>query len=100
MKQNHGVELYRSWVNSSDFKNTQETFGTVPLQSAELAQAINDIDLDPLPQLTGELAYIARQCKTKLPVLPIISRRDAKRLFGKLVRKNKSEKLDFSANGT
>jgi len=44
VKQNHGVELYRSWVNSSDFKNTQETFGTVPLQSAELAQAINDID--------------------------------------------------------
>jgi len=66
---------------------------------AELAQAINGIDLDPLPQLTGELAYIARQCETKLPVLPV-SRRDAKRLFGKLVRKNKSEKLNFSANFT
>jgi len=37
---------------------------------------------------------IARQCETKLPVLPI-RRRDAKRLFGKLVRKNKSAKLDF-----
>jgi len=67
---------------------------------AELAQAINGIDLDPLPQLTGELAYTARQCETKLTVLPIISRRDAKRLFGKLVRKTKSEKLNFSANGT
>ena len=72
VKQNRGVELYRSWVNSSDFKNTQETFGTVPLQSAELAQAINDIDLEPLPQLTGELAYSTRQCKTKRPFCQLV----------------------------
>ena len=39
---NHGVTLYPGWINARDFGSTEETFGTVPLQSEQLQRHLND----------------------------------------------------------
>ena len=90
----HDIEL-SNMREQLRLQNAHESFGTVPLLSAILAQAINDIDLEPRPQLSGKLARNAHRFKTKLPILPIRGK-DAKLLFGKLIRRSKLARLDFS----
>lgn len=41
--ENHNVLLYPDWSNASDYKSTLEHFGTVPIHSKELGEAINQI---------------------------------------------------------
>ena len=38
--------LYPDWSNASDYETTRERFGTVAIHSQELAEAINNIELD------------------------------------------------------
>jgi hypothetical protein len=40
------VLLYPDWSNASDYETTHERFGTVTIHSQELAEAINNIELD------------------------------------------------------
>ena len=47
MQRNHRVLLYPDWSNASNFIETQEKFGTVPLHSPELAAALHEnVNLD------------------------------------------------------
>ncbi len=46
VERNHGVLLYPDWSNASDYKTTREHFGTVAIHSQELADTINNIELD------------------------------------------------------
>ena len=46
VEENHGVIPYPEWSNTTDFIPTEEGFGTVPLQSVELGEAIRNINID------------------------------------------------------
>ena len=37
VRKNHSIILHPGWVNASDYKDTPESFNTVPLHSQELA---------------------------------------------------------------
>ena len=39
---NHNMVLYPNWVNTSDFKDTPESFDTVPLHSQQLDRAVRN----------------------------------------------------------
>ena len=38
---NHGIHLYTGWTNASDYRDTNESFGTVALQSPALQDAMD-----------------------------------------------------------
>jgi hypothetical protein len=46
VERNHGVLLYPDWSNASDYTMTREKFGTVAIHSPQLAEAINNIELN------------------------------------------------------
>ena len=71
VEQNHGVALYPTWSNASDYKTTPEAFGTVKMHSAELQAAVDAIELDHDPELSDELKYLCKSMGTKLPFLPV-----------------------------
>lgn len=68
---NHGKILYPGWVNTSDFLPTPEKFGTVALQSQELTDALNAIELAGNFKLSPELEHLSKTSGTKLPFLPV-----------------------------
>ncbi|CAJ1964152.1 unnamed protein product [Cylindrotheca closterium] len=84
---NHGVLLHSNWVNSSDFKNTPETFGTITLHDAELADALSNIPIDKNVRLTHDMQYLCKVMGTKLPLLPIHTVAE-RQLFSQLVLLN------------
>jgi hypothetical protein len=85
---NHNVLAYPGWTNASDFVDTPESFGTVPLHSPELGDAIAAIVLSEAQKteikLTREMRYICKSMKVKLPILPVHGEAENK-LFSKLV---------------
>ena len=46
VEKTHKVLLFPDWSNSSDYRSTPESFGTVPLHSYELHMALEESDLD------------------------------------------------------
>lgn len=71
--ENHGIDLFPGWSNTRDFAPTPETFGTVPLHSQELDEAIAQISVrkQVLAKLSGDQQYLCRAMGTQLPLLPI-----------------------------
>jgi hypothetical protein len=47
VEKNHGKRLYPYWVNSSDWKDTDESFDVVVLHSSDLHDAVLAIKIDP-----------------------------------------------------
>ena len=91
VESNHGVTLFPYWVNASDYKDTDESFDLVALQSTELHEAVNSIVLaDPkvLDKLSSELKFIAKGMGVQLPFLPVLAKEE-KLLF-----------VDFILNST
>jgi hypothetical protein len=80
---NHGKILYPGWVNTSDFLPTPEKFGTVALQSQELTDAVNAIELAENVKLSPELEHLSKTSGTKLPFLPV-HWPEEKKLFSRL----------------
>jgi hypothetical protein len=80
------VELFPYWVNASDYKDTNESFDLVALQSTELHEAVNSITLDPtvLGKLSSELKFIAKGMGVQLPFLPVHGEEE-ERLFVHLI---------------
>ena len=78
VEENHGVDLYPGWSNSRDYDPTPETFGTVPLQSKVLdeAMALLNISAGTIAKLSGDKKYLAEQMGTKLPLLPVYGREE------------------------
>ncbi|CAJ1958310.1 unnamed protein product [Cylindrotheca closterium] len=81
---NHGILLHPNWINSSDFKNTQEKFGTITLHDAELAEALAKVQIDESVRLTHDMQYLCSVMGTKLPLLPVHTI-DERRHFSNLV---------------
>ena len=84
---NHGIILYPHWVNSSDFKNTPETFGTIALHDEELANELSKIEVGPDVKLTHDMKYLCQVMGTKLPLLPVHTVAERK-LFYQIILKN------------
>ena len=93
VQQNRRIDLFPGWVPASDFVDTPEQFGTVPLHSAALGDAIRAIRLKESVKLEGDHAYIAKCMKLPLPPLPVYTTK-AKALFRKIVRPY-IESMDF-----
>ena len=85
VQKNHAVTLYPHWSNASDYKDTEESFDTVALHSADLHQALENqcacINWHKV-NLTREQKAICRAQGVKLPMLPFTSREE-KKLFTK-----------------
>jgi hypothetical protein len=87
VERNHGVLLYPDWSNASDYETTCERFGTVAIHSQELAEAIQNIELDKelsTYRLTADQQYLCKTMNTKLPLLPVVGKEE-NRLFERLV---------------
>jgi hypothetical protein len=86
VEKNHGKRLYAYWVNSSDYKDTDESFDVVALHSSDLHAATMAIPVDPevLRGLSRELKFIAECMGVPLPFLPVHGEDEGK-LFVRLV---------------
>jgi hypothetical protein len=86
VEKNHGMMLFPYWVNASDYKDTDESFDLVALQSSELHEAVINIDLDPkvLAKMSSELKFIAKAMGVLLPFLPVHGK-DEMQLFVHLI---------------
>jgi hypothetical protein len=96
---NHGVIYYPDWSNASDFEPTGETFGTVPIHSAELAAAIDGITLPkPLSEykFTEDQQYICKTMNIKIPLLPVVGKEEHQ-LFNEMMASRKGTNIDFDA---
>ena len=71
VEENHDVLLYPFWSNTCDFLDTNETFGTIPLQSAELTAAVNQLQTDT-EKLTCEQKYLAKRQGVKVCFTPVV----------------------------
>ena len=94
VERNHGVLLFPEWSNTSDFITTSESFGTVPIHSVELGDAIACIVLPEPAKLSFDQRYISTTMGTRLPPLPVHGRAECT-LFISLVLA--SEHIDFDA---
>ena len=88
VERNHGVLLHPEWSNASDYISTRESFGTVAIHSAQLAAAIEAIQLPPAPKdkpyrLTADQQYLCKTMGTQLPLLPVVGKAECQ-LFEQL----------------
>jgi hypothetical protein len=99
IQHNHGVIYYPDWSNASDHVPTGETFGTVPIHSAELAAAIEGITLPkPLSEykFTEDQQYLCKTMNVKIPLLPLVSKEEYQ-LFNLMMASRKGTNIDFDA---
>mmetsp|Transcript_84917 Transcript_84917/g.169949 ORF Transcript_84917/g.169949 Transcript_84917/m.169949 type:complete len:293 (-) Transcript_84917:493-1371(-) len=87
VERNHGVHLYPGCTNTADFCDTTERFGTVPLHSAALAQAMSSISLPPgvTSKITADQQYLCARMGTPAPLLPVHGEKECT-LFSKMIR--------------
>lgn len=94
----HGKVMYPSWISSSDFRDTHESFTTVALHSDELHEALNcrlaTLDKEKM-NLTSDQSFLCRQMGVGLPFLPINGEEEY-RLFSRLLLNHEG---NFDADG-
>ena len=57
--QNHGVLMFPDWSNTSEFKDTAERFGTIPIHTKDLGDALKARIKDKTPfELSRDMMYI------------------------------------------
>ena len=70
---NHNILLYTGWTNASDYKDTDESFGTVALHSPALQEAIDkrwgEMN-QSVVKLSGDEKHICESMGVPLPPLP------------------------------
>jgi hypothetical protein len=81
---NRGRVLYPNWSNSSDYRDTDESFDTVAIHSLELDEALkyeweNRINKQAV-KLTSDQSYMCRRMGVPLPFLPF-STQEENQLF-------------------
>jgi hypothetical protein len=93
---NRDVILFSEWVNTTDCAQTAESFGTVPLHSAALGEAIASIEREPF-KLTREQEFIPKVMGFPLPPLPVHGEKECAltALFLRLVLQHTSHRPDF-----
>lgn len=94
---NRGVLLYPAWSNSSDYADTPERFGVIPIHSAVLHEKLVEryeqlMSKRKEPhEFTRNLAYVARKTEVPIPFVPVHSKEEIS-LFKSLVKPG--EKFD------
>jgi len=74
VQQNHGVSLYPGWVNSSDFANTPEQIGTIPIHSRRLDKKLKEkFWRKGAFKLSRDQQYLARKTGVPIPFLTVTS---------------------------
>ena len=85
VRKNHNITLYPDWTNASDYKDTDESFDTVALHSAQLHDRLKHrcetLRLKTI-KLTSEQRFIAKAMGTDLPFLPF-TEKEEKELFSR-----------------
>lgn len=86
VRENHGVILYPGWTNASDYKDTDESFDTVALHSAELHDALKEqcSKIKGKFKLTREQKFLCKATGTDLPFLPFTTEEE-KSLFSQYI---------------
>ena len=92
VEQNHNVDFYPSWPNTADYADTSECFGTVPIHSSELDEALQGISLSckVKASFTPDQKYLCKRMGTPAPLLPVYGEEECK-LFDKMVRSECSD---------
>ena len=88
VQRNHSVLLYPHWSNSSDYRQTPESLGTVALHDKTLADAVNSIDLKNPIVYRGDMKFLCDAMGTKIPLRPVITIEERK-LFSRFILRTK-----------
>jgi hypothetical protein len=88
VEKNHGVLLFPTWVNASDFLGTDESFVTVVIHSEELDEALKScaaqIDNEVKSSYSGDLHFMCHHQGIPIPFVPVDGKNEYK-LFSHLV---------------
>ena len=88
IEKNHGRLLFPTWVNASDFLDTNESFVTVVIHSEELDSALkiraSQISNEVKDSYSGDLRFMCRQQGIPIPFLPVDGKAEYK-LFSHLM---------------
>jgi hypothetical protein len=88
VEKNHGVLLFPTWVNASDFLDTDESFVTVAIHSEELDKALKgraaQISDEVKNSYSGDLRFMCHQQGIPIPFLPVDGK-DEYKLFTRLL---------------
>ena len=91
VQRNHGVLLYPHWSNSTDYKHTPESLGTVALHDERLVRKVNSINLAKPIKYTGELQFLCKAMGTRIPFTPVISYEEQNLCSRMIVRNKKND---------
>ncbi|KAK3271924.1 hypothetical protein CYMTET_19751 [Cymbomonas tetramitiformis] len=94
VEHNHNVSWFPDWSNANDFVTTPESFGTVPIHSPQLQEALEAIQLPKPPKLTGDQQYLCKVMRTPLPLLPVVGSKE-QGLFERLILKHGNASVNF-----
>ena len=89
---NHNALLYESWSNTSEFVNTDERFGVIPLTNKAYDEKLKahvlkkKMKIDLSPDLSPDLEHVAKISGVPIPYLSVTSPSE-KKLFSELYRK-------------
>jgi len=69
VEQNHNVHYLPNWTNTGDYADTPETFGTVPIHSAELGTALEGLEIPPeaTAKFSSEQRFLCKRMGTRAP---------------------------------
>ena len=99
VEKNHGVHIYPGLCNTSDYKQTNESFDTIPLQTKRLNDAVtarfNKLGKLNLP-LTPDQRYLCKAMGSHLPFLPFSGEKEFK-AYAKFVNESDYPKDDCEA---
>jgi hypothetical protein len=99
VEKNHGVHIYPGLCNTSDYKQTNESFDTIPLQTKRLNDAVtarfNELGKPNLP-LTSDQRYLCKAMGSLLPLLPFSGEKEFK-TYAKFVNESGYPKDDYEA---
>ena len=99
VEKNHGVHIYPGLCNTSDYKQTNESFDTIPLQTKRLNDAVtarfNKLGKLNLP-LTPDQRYLCKAMGSHLPFLPFSGEKEFK-AYAKFVNESDYPKDDYEA---
>jgi hypothetical protein len=83
-EENHIKILFPFHSNTSDYLDTEESFDTIALQSTELTNAVNALELPKTFKMTPEQQYLAKQQGVIICFTPLATKEE-KQLFVRLL---------------
>ncbi|GMI52337.1 hypothetical protein ScalyP_jg7316 [Parmales sp. scaly parma] len=82
--------MFPDWSNTSEFKDTAERFGTIPIHTKDLGDALKAHMKDKTPfELSRDMMYIANMTNVPVPFLSV-NHPEEKKLFTNLMASSKN----------